>query len=215
MVDWNVLPYLLSGLSLGIASGLSPGPLLALLVSQTLRHGLRDGLRVAFAPMISDAPIVLLCLFVFSRISGLGQALAWMSVVGGAFVGYLGYESLRACTADLNERQPAPRSFTKAVLINLLNPNVYLFWAMVGTPMLLKGWARSGGAAFAFTGGFYACLVGSKILVAMAVSRSRNVLAGRGYRFTMRLLGILLLVVAVWMFAGGIAGLVAPAAISR
>ncbi|MEN6601554.1 MAG: LysE family transporter [Bryobacteraceae bacterium] len=205
-----MLPYLLSGLSLGVASGLSPGPLLALLVSQTLRHGLRDGLRVAFAPILSDAPIVVLCLVVLSRVSGLGHALAWMSIVGGAFVGYLGYESLRACTVDFNGPQTAPRSFIKAVLINLLNPNVYLFWAMVGAPMLLKGWAKNSIAAFAFAGGFYACLVGSKILVAIAVSRSRSALTGRGYQIALRLLGALLLVVAAWMFAGGIAGLAAP-----
>ncbi|MEN6537259.1 MAG: LysE family translocator [Bryobacteraceae bacterium] len=200
-----MLPFLLSGLSLGIVSGLSPGPLLALLISQTLRHGFREGLRVAFAPIISDVPVVLLCLFVLSKVSGLGPALAWMSILGGVFVGYLGYESMRASGLDLGAQRTAPRSLSKAVLINWLNPHVYLFWTMVGAPMLLKGFNRGDGSAFAFAGGFYVCLVGSKVLVAYLVSRSRNALAGRGYKLTMRILGALLLTVAVWMLGSGIA----------
>lgn len=198
-----MLPFLISGLSLGIVSGLSPGPLLALLISQTLRHGFREGLRVAFAPVISDVPVVLLCLFVLSKVSGLGPALASMSILGGVFVGYLGYESMRASGLDLGTERVAPRSLSKAVLINLLNPHVCLFWTMVGAPTLLKGFHRGDGSAFAFATGFYTCLVGSKILVAYLISRSRNALAGRGYKLTMRILGVLLLAVAVWMLGSG------------
>ncbi len=160
---------------------------------------------MAFAPIISDVPVVLLCLFVVSEISGLGPVLAWLSILGGIFVGYLGYESLRASVLNLGTERVAPRSLSKAVLINLLNPHVYLFWTMVGAPTLLKGFHRGDGSAFAFAAGFYTCLVGSKILVAYFVSRSRNALAGRGYKLTMRILGTLLLAIAVWMLGSGIA----------
>ncbi len=211
MIEWNVLPFLLSGLSLGIAAGASPGPLLALVISQTLRHGLREGLRVAVAPVVSDVPIVLLCFFVLSKVSGLGPALAWVFLLGGAFVGYLGCEALRAPDPELGEKSAGPHSLSKAVLVNLLNPHVYLFWAAVGAPMLLKGFERSNGAAVAFAGGFYTCLVGSKVLIAILVSRTRSVLRGPAYRFVMRLLGVLLLGVAAWMLTSGIAGLAAPA----
>ncbi len=208
-----MLPFLLSGLSLGLAAGLSPGPLLALVISQTLRHGLREGLRVAFAPLLSDVPIVLACLLVLWKVSGLGMALAWLSIPGSVFVGYLGYESLRTSGVIPAKESGAPRSLMKAVLVNLLNPSVYLFWVTVGAPMLRRGFERADGSAFAFLGGFYSCLVGSKICLAILVNRSRDVLAGRGYRLAMRLLGVLLLVVAVWMLAGGISSLLAPSGI--
>jgi len=198
-------------LSVGIAAGLSPGPLLALVISQTLRYGRREGLRVAVAPLISDVPVVLSCLFVLARVSVLGPVLAWVSILGGVFVAYLGFESFRASGIDLSAQSTQPRSLTKAVLLNLLNPHVYLFWATVGGPMLLKGLGRHDSSALAFTGGFYACLVGSKVLLAVLVSRSRNVVTGRGYRFAIRVLGVLLFGVAVWMLAGGIVSLSAPA----
>jgi len=139
MVDWGLLPFLLSGVSFGLAAGLSPGPLMALVISQTLRYGLREGLKVTFAPLASDAPIILLCLFVLSRIADLGHALAWVSIFGGGFVDYLGYDSLRTSGLELGEKQTAPRSSPKAVLLNLPNPRVCLFWTTVGSAMILRG----------------------------------------------------------------------------
>jgi len=142
--------------------GTVAGPLLALVISQTLRYGLREGLRVAVAPLISDVPVVLSCLFVLSRVSGLGPALAWVSILGGVFVGYLGFESFRASGPDPGEVRTQPRSLSKAVLLNLLNPHVYLFWATVGGPMLLKVSAGRTARPLAFAGGFYSCLVGPR-----------------------------------------------------
>lgn len=47
--------YFLSvGAVLGLSSGLSPGPLLALVISETLRHGVKAGVKVALAPIITD-----------------------------------------------------------------------------------------------------------------------------------------------------------------
>lgn len=51
--------FLLTGVLLGLSSGLAPGPLLALVASETLRHGVRAGVRVALAPLITDLPIIL------------------------------------------------------------------------------------------------------------------------------------------------------------
>lgn len=202
-----MLPFLFAGMSLGAAAGISPGPLLALLVSQTLRHGLRDGVRVAFAPALSDVPIILLCLFVLRSAANLGSATAWMFLLGGCFVAYLGYDSLRTSGLGAGQGELAPRSMAKAVAVNLLNPHVYLFWATVGAPMLVQGWKRADGSAAAFLGGFYACLIGSKVVVAVLVDRSRDALNGRGYKLAMRIMGVLLLAVAVWMLASGVTSL--------
>ena len=47
-----------SGAFLGLSCGLAPGPLLALLLAQTLRHGPGEGCKVALAPLFTDAPII-------------------------------------------------------------------------------------------------------------------------------------------------------------
>ena len=49
-----------AGLVYGLSAGFSPGPLMALVISQTLKHGIREGAKVAVAPLITDLPIILL-----------------------------------------------------------------------------------------------------------------------------------------------------------
>jgi len=56
------LQLLATGIAFGSAGGLSPGPTMTLVVAQTLRHGLREGLKVAIAPLLTDAPIVILAI---------------------------------------------------------------------------------------------------------------------------------------------------------
>ena len=45
-------------LVLGLAAGFAPGPLLVLVISETLQHSTRAGIKVAFAPVITDLAIV-------------------------------------------------------------------------------------------------------------------------------------------------------------
>ncbi len=40
---------LISGLVFGLSGGLTPGPLLALIITQSLRYGPREGIRIAIA----------------------------------------------------------------------------------------------------------------------------------------------------------------------
>ncbi|MCW5978549.1 MAG: LysE family translocator [Bryobacteraceae bacterium] len=197
-----MLPYVLSGATFGLAAGLSPGPILALVVSQTLRYGVREGFKVSLAPLLTDLPIVTLCVLGLSRVADLGAALAWISLAGGAYVAWLGVQSLRTQGVD-NASAPAPRSVRKAMAINFLNAHVYLFWLTVGAPMVLK--AAEGGAHFAagFIAPFYVCLCGSKMALAALVNRSRGFLKGRTYVWTLRALGAALIAFGLWLIAEG------------
>jgi threonine/homoserine/homoserine lactone efflux protein len=197
------LGFLVAGLVLGLAAGFSPGPLLAMVVAQALRHGLREGVKVAFVPLITDVPVILLSTLVLTGLASHGPVLGTISVAGGLFVGYLAYESLRTGPMELSADARPPRSLTTGALINMLSPHPYLFWLTVGAPTIHKGIARSWLEPALFLGGFYVCLVGSKVLVAVLVGRSRGLLTGQAYVNTMRGLGLLLLVFAVVLLAEG------------
>ena len=43
---------LASGMLLGFSAGLSPGPMLTLVLAQTLRHGSREGCKIALTPLL-------------------------------------------------------------------------------------------------------------------------------------------------------------------
>ena len=46
-----MIAALTSGVLLGFSVGLSPGPMLALVLAQTLRHGSREGCKIALTPL--------------------------------------------------------------------------------------------------------------------------------------------------------------------
>jgi threonine/homoserine/homoserine lactone efflux protein len=96
------------------------------------------------------------------------------------------------------------RSLQKGILVNALSPHPYLFWFSVGGPIIIKAMKVSQPAAILFIGSFYVLLVGAKIFLAVVVSRSRSFLLGNKYIFTMRLLGFILIILAVFLLRDGL-----------
>lgn len=195
---------LAAGAVLGLSAGLSPGPLLALVVAQSLRHGMGEGAKVALSPLITDLPIIAVSLLVLSQVQGHAWLLGAVSLAGAVFVGKLGLNSLATPRLELDPASVAPRSLRQGVVVNLLSPHPYLFWITVGAPTILKGYEKSPLAAAGFLALFYVALVGAKLLVAVLSGASRRLLAGPAYAWTMRLLGLLLLVFAALLVRDGL-----------
>lgn len=187
-----ILSYLSAGLLLGLSGGLTPGPLLTLVASETLRQGAAAGVRVALAPLLTDAPIIVATLLLLRPLADQQTPLALLHLGGGLYLGGLALEGLRFRGADWPPAQPSG-SLWRGVIANFLNPSPYLFWLTVGAPTVLAAWRESGLAVAAFIVAFYALLVGSKVLLAIGLGRGRLALRHRGYRILIRGLGGLLL----------------------
>lgn len=195
--------FLTIGMLLGLSAGFAPGPLLTLVISESLQHGVKSGIKVALAPIITDLPIILLTLFIISRLSGFQNGLGLISLAGGVFILYTGYESISTKAVEVTIPNEQPRSLLKGVVANILNPHPYMFWISVGAPTMNKALNLGVSALLAFIGGFYMSLVGSKILLAVAVGRSKTFLSGNIYLYTLRFLGVLLCVFALMLFRDG------------
>ncbi|HOC57130.1 MAG TPA: LysE family translocator [Verrucomicrobiota bacterium] len=199
-----MLTALLSGILLGFSAGLSPGPMLALVLAQTLRHGSREGCKIALTPLVTDPPIILVTLALASKLAQLRPLLGIVSIAGGAFVLYLAWESFRPARQGVEAPNEPPRSWVKGIVTNLLNPHPWVFWLTVGAAILAKAIAQGWLVAVAFLFGFYLLLVGSKVLVALMAGRSRDLLAGRPYRVVMRVLAVMLALFALLLFREGL-----------
>jgi threonine/homoserine/homoserine lactone efflux protein len=195
---------LIAGITLGLYSGLSPGPLLILLISQTLKHGHIEGIKVAFSPLITDLPIIVVSLLFLSFVAGYSSILGIISILGGIYLLYMAYESFktRGLTKDIEAEEP--KSLKKGVTVNFLNPSPYLFWITVGGPIIITAYTGNIFSPLTFIVGFYALLVGSKIVLAFATGKSREFITGRPYLYIMRILGILLVIFALYFFNQGV-----------
>jgi len=199
-----MISFLITGTILGFSAGIAPGPLLALVISETMEHGVRSGVKIALAPILTDLPIILITLLILAKISHFQNILGIISIIGGFFILFLGIESMRSKAVDLNLNKSTPKSLQKGILANVLSPHPYLFWFSVGGPTTITAMDINLFAAISFVLSFYVLLVGSKINLAILVGKSRSFLSGNKYIFTMRLLGFILLILSGFLFQDGL-----------
>ena len=179
MTTWQTFLF---AISLGLGAGITPGPLSSLVIQESLRSGWKSGACVALAPPVADVLIVGLVLTLRTLVPMEREA----GGVGSVLL-----------------------SFRKGLLVNLLNPHPYIFWLTVGGPLVTDNarhdmWLP----IMAFLLGFYGCLVGSKVLIAVLVHGGRARLHGRGYRIALRLSGVSLLLFGLLLIWDGVSTLV-------
>ena len=194
-----MLSAVLVGVMFGLSAGFAPGPLLTLVITQTLQHNTKEGVIVAAAPLITDVPIVLISFFILYNLSSLGPTLGIIAAVGGLYVLYLAYETLKTGPVKVNTSLIQPKSLRKGAVVNALNPHPYLFWATVGVPFILKTQQSDPIAPWLFIFSFYLLLIGAKVLIALIVGRFRTFLEGKIYLYMMRGLGAVLAGFAIFL----------------
>lgn len=178
------MEFLLLGAGIGFVSGVSPGPVLTLVVTETLKGGWLRGAAVAAGPLLADGPIVLVALVLFDRLPA--AAVPAIAVVGGLFLLYLAVtNALAARRAELPTsglRASARGGLLTGMLARALGPHPYLFWFLVGGPTLVR--AQQGGwlPVVGFLVGYYATIVGSNVGMALALHRWMGLLSRRVYR---------------------------------
>ena len=198
------LTFLVSGIIFGLSAGISPGPLLILVISETLQYNMKEGIKVACAPLITDVPIVLATTLIFSRFFHFEPLMGLISLCGALFIGYLGYKAITAKGVEITAQSIEPQSFRKGIVTNFLNPHPYMFWFIVGAPTVIKALDLNLFSALLFVGGFYTCIIGSKVIVATTVERSRFFIKSTIYIYILKFLGALLLVFSVIFLLDGL-----------
>jgi len=164
-----MLPFFLQGLTLGFAAGAQPGPFQTYLISQTLSQGWRRTWVAAFAPLVSDGPIVAVVLLVLSQVPDWFQRM--LQIAGGLFVLYLAWGAFKAWRAFAPDveitPQPGPRSLLRAALMNALSPGPYLFWSLVIGPLIVTAWRENPSRALAIVLAFYLAMIGLNFAVVL------------------------------------------------
>lgn len=195
--------FITAGILLGVSAGFSPGPLLTLILSQTIKHNRKEGIKVAISPLITDLPIILIAILIFNSLSEFDLILAIISFIGGTYVAYLGIESLRIKELNIDTQNSKTGSIKKGIITNFLSPSPYLFWATVGTPLLFKAFKLNVLSVILFLISFYVLLIGSKVMIAIVVAQTKTFLNQKTYLIIMRILGISLILFSFLFFYDG------------
>jgi threonine/homoserine/homoserine lactone efflux protein len=190
LIMLDIIEFLALGAFLGLAAGISPGPLLAITISETLQHGKWEGIKVAISPLITDLPIVLSVLFILSHLTSYNFIIGVIAFFGASYLIYSGIESLKIKSDSFGLKAEKKNALKRGVIVNFGNPHPYIFWLSIGGPIIFKSLSVHIWATIFFIFGFYSFLVGSKVITALIVERSKYFINSNYYFSIIRILGV-------------------------
>ncbi|MBI4333425.1 MAG: LysE family transporter [Chloroflexi bacterium] len=179
-----------TSLLVGFSGSLIPGPMLAMDISESARHGFRAGPLLIAGHAAAELLLVVALLLGLSRIINLPWLTAAVSLVGGGFLLWMASGIIRT-----GRKEPPPsagaggasgahrRTIVAGVLLSILNPTWLVWWATIGVTFVV--WSMQQGAlgpVYFFSGHILADFSWYS-LVAFLVARGRNVFSGSVYRW--------------------------------
>ncbi len=204
----GLLPHVALGGGLAFAAVVQPGPLQAFLLSRATTEGWKRTLPAALSPLLSDGPIALVALVVLGQLPPAGQQL--LRAAGGALLLYLAWTSIRSLRAVAGAPEPdpsaAPKTLLQAAIVNLLNPNPYLAWALILGPAAVTAWRGDPVHAVALLASFYVVMVTGLAAFIVLASSARS-LPPRARRVVAIAAAAVLAVLGVWMLLVGLRSL--------
>lgn len=193
-----VLGLAIAGITLGIVEGLKPGPLLTTVIKETLTNGFRGGIRAASAPFFTDGPLILFSIFMAGWIANQPLVFCGIAVLGALFLTRMGMECFNPEIPDIDPTDvDLTQSLKKGIITNLLNPNAYIFWLLIGGPLMATVADFEPIAPFAYAISFLVSIVLVKITIAYFFSKAQVNLSSDRYLLTLKICGL-----AMFIFAG-------------
>tara|TARA_B100002051_G_scaffold216016_1_gene208437 strand:+ start:388 stop:1023 length:636 start_codon:yes stop_codon:yes gene_type:complete len=186
-----------AGVALGIIEGIKPGPLLTMVIRESLSKGLKAGMWTAAAPIFTDGPLIIVSLFFAGWVATEPSILLAISALGAAFLTKMGLECFTLELPNPDMEEDASGSFKRGILTNLLNPNVYVFWFLIGGPLMASAAEQEPVAPVLYAIAFLVTIILVKAAIAWIFVGGGAWLSPRRYRIAMVICGIAMLAFAV------------------
>lgn len=198
---------LVAGFSLGIALAGAPGPVQAVLLSESMRGGIARGLRALAGASLTFAALLLSLALGLSVATPGMVTLRTLQIVGGLFLVWLAVDAFRS-GHEVHETSTPQRNLSpiaRGALAILLNPGAWLFLGTVASPLFTEAGGSAGRAG--------AVLAALALIAGLAIGDGAIVmLGGIGLRrarrpvivWTGRILAASLAALGVWLVVQGV-----------
>lgn len=137
------VPSLVAGVVFGLALAAPPGPMNAIIASESVENGWLAGFRTGLGAMSADATFLVGSLLgVVAFVERFPTVRAVMVGTGGLLMLYFAYDAATAVTSGIETEGRAARAstgFRKAFVLALTNPYQVLFWLTIGVGLLEPG----------------------------------------------------------------------------
>ena len=173
---------------------LIPGPNVALIVANSLRHGMRIGIITSLGTTVGIAlQLLVVVLGMAALIELVADALTWIKWIGVIYLLWIGVRTWNEPAADLSgiKAQSQTRAFWRGVILAVINPKTLLFNAAF-LPQFVGNTADASGQLLVLAAVFMTVIIIGDALWAVFAAAARGWL-GRIGRLHNRISGGLLI----------------------
>lgn len=188
---------------MGLAVAAVPGPIIILMIAETLRKGYGAGLSVVLGPITVDALVMIPLAMILQTALVLKPVQIGIGLAGSAFLVFLGYNTIQQAygepmklpdaTSSSNNQGVFLGSYRKSLVAHLLNPFGYVFWVTVGSSFIKQAVSSVGlVGAVLFPVSFW---LGALVIEAIALffsGKGKEVLSSAAYRTVLYVCGVIL-----------------------
>jgi len=133
-----MLPILLSVVVISLSGVMMPGLMFGITLAKSLKSPWA-GAQIALGHAVIEIPLILLIYFGFARFSQNDVVQLVLSILGGGMIIALGIGMFRARAELVQKGKDLPHSaFVAGILTSVLNPFFWLWWATIGTMLVMK-----------------------------------------------------------------------------
>jgi len=133
-----MLPILLSVVVISFSGVMMPGPMFAVTLAKSYKSPLA-GTRISLGHAVIEVPLILLIYFGFAQFFQYSIVQLVLSVLGSGMILWLGISMFRARVEVTQKGKDLPYSaFTAGILTSAFNPFFLLWWATIGSMLIMR-----------------------------------------------------------------------------
>ena len=133
-----MLPILASVVVISFSGVMMPGPMFAVTLAKSYKSPLA-GIWISLGHAVIEVPLILLIYFGFARFFEDNIVQLVLSILGGGMIIWLGISMFRARAEVVQKGKDLPyNSFIAGILTSVFNPFFLLWWATIGSMLVMR-----------------------------------------------------------------------------
>jgi threonine/homoserine/homoserine lactone efflux protein len=199
-----MLPVLLSVVVISFSGVMMPGPMFAVTLAKSYRSPWA-GTLISLGHAVIEVPLILLIYFGFAQFFENSVVQLVLSILGGGMIIWLGIGMFRSRTSVVREGKDLPYSaFTAGIITSGLNPLFILWWATIGSMLVMRFHEFGIGGLTVFIIAHWLCDLVWLSFVSVLVYKSRSLWGQRFQEWVFIASSLLLAGFGLWFVISGI-----------
>jgi threonine/homoserine/homoserine lactone efflux protein len=199
-----MLPVLLSVVVISFSGVMMPGPMFAVTLAKSYRSPWA-GTLISLGHAVVEVPLILLIYFGFAQFFENSIVQLVLSILGGGMIIWLGIGMFRSRTSVVREGKDLPYSaFTAGIITSGLNPFFILWWATIGSMLVMRFHEFGIGGLSVFIVVHWLCDLVWLSFVSVMVYKSRSLWGQRFQEWVFIASSLLLAGFGLWFVISGI-----------